>query len=666
MPSARNISGHVPAIFAVVMLVFIIALAWLGWILIEQDRELTTQRKRDSIEASVAEASATLTIQIAEQQQQLQHFLFDWHPDANLSESTAQREFLAGEVALVINQEGIRAYPDSALRYYPIENAGQVDDPRLLEADRLEFRQNALRRASSILEELSRHTNPNTRAGALARLARIRRKQNRNEEALNQYLQLTQITTASVAGVPAVLLGLYGRCSILESQESYDLLGEGAVQLGESLLKGGYPISKSTYQFYAQSVVDWAYSAGTASVAPWIESLNRSHIPSEAAIILHGIWKGWRNGRESSEGIRSARIDSALVVLHWVGSDNQFVGILGDASFVRNRWFPSLGTAFEATGIGLSITDDSGNQLFSMGQPSGNIQATRTRASAGQTWTLTSYVTESFEVEPQNRTRRRILLGSLLLVIGIVATSTYFLSRALRREVAVAQLQSDFVSAVSHEFRTPLTSMREITEMLSSGRVQSPEHIQEFYSVLDKESRRLSRLVEGLLNFGRMEAGGFPYVFESLALGDLVSETVAAFKNETSLGDDDLPVFIDVNPNCNLDRDTFTLALWNLLDNALKYSGDHPEIHVAVSTQDLAARVAVSDNGPGISASDQAHIFDKFVRGSDRALAGVKGTGLGLALVKRIVDAHGGNIILESERNVGSTFTLIVPIREGS
>ena len=648
------------------MLVFIMALAWLGWILIEQDRDLVTQRKRDSIEASVSEASARLTTQIAEEQHQLRQFLFDWPPDPDLSKSKAQPDFLPGGVALVMSRDRIRAYPDSALRYFPIVNAGRVDDQRLLEADRLEFRQNALSRASSILEKLSTHENPNTRAGALTRLARIQRKQNRSDDALNQYLQLTQITDASVEGVPATLLGLYGRCSILESQESYDLLGEEAVQLGESLLNGSHLIDKSTYQFYAQSVIDWVQSSGTAPLPPWIQSLNMPHVASEAAIILHGIWDDWKHGKESSEGVRSALIDSALVVLHWFALEDQFAGMIGDASFVRNHWATSLGSEFEATGIGLSITDDSGNRLFSIGHPSGNIQATRTLASAGQTWTVNAYVTESFEVDSRNRTRTQILLGSLLLVIGIVATSTFFLSRALRRELAVAQLQSDFVSAVSHEFRTPLTSMRQLTEMLSSGRVQSAERVQEYYSVLDKESRRLSRLVEGLLNFGRMEAGGFPYVFESLAIGDLVGETVAEFKNETRLGDNDLQLFVEVNPICNLDRDTFKLALWNLLDNASKYSGDQPEIRLRVSTSDSEVLLTISDNGPGISASDQTRIFDKFVRGSNMALAGVPGTGLGLTLVKRIVDAHGGKIILESERNVGSTFTLILPICEES
>ncbi len=666
MPSARNISGNVPAIFAGVMLVFIIALAWLGWILIEQDSDLVTQRKRDAIEASVSEASATLTSQIADERRQLRQLLTDWPPDPDLLESTAQQEFLAGRVALVISQDGISAYPDSALRYYPTENIEQADDPRLTDADRLEFGQNALSRASSILEVLSTHTNPDTRAGALARLARIRRKQNQAEDALALYQQLIMVTDASVAGVPAILLGLYGRCSILESRQSYDLLGEEAVRLGESLLNGGNQISKSRYQFYAQSVIDWIRGAATESVDPWIEMLNKPHVPSEAARMLYEIWNGWTSNRELSEGFRSVRVDSALVVLHWLGSEDQFAGMIGDTSFVRDHWLTSLGAEYEATGIGLSITDDSGNKLFSIGVPSGNIQATRTLASAGQTWTITSYVTDSFEVEPQNRTRRQILLGSLFLVIVIVASSTYFLSRALRREVAVAQLQSDFVSAVSHEFRTPLTSMRQITEMLSSGRVPSQERLQAYYSDLDKESRRLSRLVEGLLNFGRMEAGGFPYIFESLAIGDLVSETVSEFKNETSLGDDDLRLLIDANPKCNLDRDTFKLALWNLLDNALKYSGNQPEICVKISSGDSEVILSVSDNGPGISASDQTRIFDKFVRGSDTALAGVTGTGLGLALVKKIVDEHGGKIILESERNVGSTFSLILPIREES
>ncbi len=656
MSSVKSISRQVPAIFAGVMLVFIILLMWLGWILIEQDSDLVNQRKRDAVEAFVTEASNTFRTHIAEEQRQLRQFFAELPANSDISTPLTG---LAGKVVIVFDQDRIHVSPESALRYLPTEIVLQTRDQRLIEADRLEFGQKELGSVSVVLIGLSDHANPQTRAGSLARLARIRGKQNREEDALALYLQLSQIQGASVGGVPATLLDLFGRSSVLENSSSDDLLVEEATCLGHILQRGGHQIDKATYQFYTEAVIRWIAPAKSDSETELTRSLRAPHVPSEAANLLNQIWEGWQGGRESSEGVRSATIDGAPVVLSWVGSGDRFVGEIGDSTIIQNQWFTALGDEYEATGIGSTVSDESGNRLYSAGIPFGNIQIARTIASAGQAWTITSFETALYEVESQNQTRWRILLGSLFIVIGIVASSTYFLSRALTREVAVAQLQSDFVSTVSHEFRTPLTSMRQITEMLSSGRVPA-EREKDYYADLDKESHRLSRLVEGLLKFGHMEAGSFPYSFEPTSLGDVVRETTAEFQNEASLTDTHLRLSIEANPICDIDRDTFQLALWNLLDNAFKYSAGQPKIEVQLTMQDSEVSIAVSDTGSGISTKDQARVFDKFVRGSDLALTGVKGTGLGLALVKRIVEEHGGRIVLESEPGAGSTFTLIL------
>jgi signal transduction histidine kinase len=568
---------------------------------------------------------------------------------------------MVGQVTLITSGQRVQVFPDTALRYYPGNATADVIDTRLQAADRLEFGQQALERAASLLEGLA-NADPATRAGALVRLARIRRKQGRQEDALSLYRELTTITGASVQGVPAALLGLYGQCEILGGQDSKDLLGEAAVELAAALSRGGHPITKTTYLFYVQSAVEWLDRSGNTDAALRDRLLANAHTPSEAAIMLFRIRDDLMSGAEASEGIRSARIDSDLVVLQWVGSEGAFAGRISSAAGLQNGWINEA----QAPGRGLSISDDSGNLLLAVGTPSDNILATRTLASAGQSWTLTSYLTDAFPIDAANRSRRRILLAILLLVIVMVAASTHFLSRAMRREVAVAKLQSDFVSAVSHELRTPLTSMRQITEMLSSGRVPSPDKQREYYADLDTDARRLSRLVEGLLNFGRMEAGGFPYVFEPRAIGDLVRETVAEFRHELSLGETELRLMTDANPMCDLDQETFRLALWNLLDNALKYSEGKPDITVTVASRESEAIVSIADTGPGIPKADQAQIFDKFVRGSDARKAGVKGTGLGLALVKTIMADHGGRVMLESELGAGSTFTLVLPLHAES
>ncbi len=490
---------------------FIIALSWLSWILIRQDRDLVTQRSRDAIEASVSEATARINSHFLENQRHLGQLLIDWSPETDDSEWVAHPNYLPDGVTIVLTDDTIFSYPETALYYYPVLESNAEVDARLLEADRLEFRERSLSGAFEILSGLSESDNDITRAGALLRLARIRGKQQNPDSALNYYSELSQISNAIVSGVPAELLGLYGKCSILEGQRAYELLGQEALHLAELLLSGKYVISKSRHGFYTQSVREWIRVSEATASAQMIHELNSLHPASEASIVLFEIREGWLTGREPAEGVRSVRIDSSLFVVQWSGLQDQFIGHLNETRALQDNLTSVFDASLLTAGIGLIITDDSSNRIYSTGIPSGNIQASRTIASAGQTWTITSFITASFEANMRNRTRTSVLLGALLLVIGVIVTATYFISRAIRSELALAKLKSDFVSAVSHEFRTPLTSMRQLTEMLASGRVTSQSRVNDYYDILGKESQRLSRLVEGLLNFGRMEAGGFRF-----------------------------------------------------------------------------------------------------------------------------------------------------------
>jgi signal transduction histidine kinase len=167
--------------------------------------------------------------------------------------------------------------------------------------------------------------------------------------------------------------------------------------------------------------------------------------------------------------------------------------------------------------------------------------------------------------------------------------------------------------------------------------------------------------VESLLDFGRMEAGARPYRLERLDAGRLVRATVSEFEQETNSKKLVLECAVpDEGPAVNGDREALAQALWNLLDNAVKYSGDSPLVHVEVEAGNQVA-IRVRDRGFGIPPSEKDRIFRKFVRGSGAKVHGVKGTGIGLAMVKHIVDAHGGKVFVASEPGKGSTFTILLP-----
>jgi signal transduction histidine kinase len=308
--------------------------------------------------------------------------------------------------------------------------------------------------------------------------------------------------------------------------------------------------------------------------------------------------------------------------------------------------------------VTMALTDRDGQPIF--GHVSG-AQATRAATSTGLPLTIAVAAAHPDRAAAEAGSRRRLLLAGLAIVGALILGSSYFTFRGIRRELAIARLQSEFVSAVSHEFRTPLTSMRQLSHMLLEGRVISDDRRGQYYAVLVRESERLHRLVEKLLSFGRAEAGAGRYRFESLDAGDLVRSVTTEFQGhadgwslETTTPSTPCPV--------RADREMLSLALWNLLDNAMKYSPDCRAIWIELSVDGTRASIAVRDGGIGIPPADRQRIFRKFERGAQGTESGVHGTGIGLAIVRHVVHAHGGEVRLESAVGPGSTFTMVIPM----
>jgi signal transduction histidine kinase len=258
--------------------------------------------------------------------------------------------------------------------------------------------------------------------------------------------------------------------------------------------------------------------------------------------------------------------------------------------------------------------------------------------------------------------RRRLLLAGLGLILVLVLAGSYFIVRSVAREMAAARLQTEFVSAVSHEFRTPLTSLRQFTEILAERRVPE-ERREEYYQALARATRRLHRLVEGLLDFGRMEAGAAAYRFAPLDLEVFVRATVEEFQAELEGRGYTVELRIEGGGEVNADRESMTRAFWNLLDNAVKYSPVNRTVWVDVESAEGRAAIHVRDRGLGVTPEEQAAILRKFVRGSASERVEGKGTGIGLAMVSHIVRAHGGELKIESRPGEGSTFTILLPLR---
>ncbi|MBK5259160.1 MAG: HAMP domain-containing histidine kinase [Thermoanaerobaculia bacterium] len=248
-------------------------------------------------------------------------------------------------------------------------------------------------------------------------------------------------------------------------------------------------------------------------------------------------------------------------------------------------------------------------------------------------------------------------------VSTILFGAVFLALQATSRHMRLSQMKSDFVSNVSHELRTPLASIRVFGEYMRLGRVEKPEKVREYGEYIENESRRLTQLINNILDFSKIESAEKKYKFCETDVAALVSETVSAFAmplREHGVAVSFHPAVAPL-PLLPLDRDAMAQVLMNLLDNAVKYSGDVKEIDVALSVAEGFVRIAIRDRGIGIPAAEQKKIFEKFYRVGSGLVHDVKGSGLGLAIVTHVVRAHGGRVEVASMPGSGSTFTIVLP-----
>jgi signal transduction histidine kinase len=253
----------------------------------------------------------------------------------------------------------------------------------------------------------------------------------------------------------------------------------------------------------------------------------------------------------------------------------------------------------------------------------------------------------------------------IVMTLSLIAAVALML-RTASREMKLSQMKADFVSNVSHELRTPLASIRVLAELLNLGRVNQPDRVREYGAYIESEGRRLTQVINNILDFSRIESGRKLFQFESCDLKEVVDGTLEAFTVHLKQNGFTLSYEAPQSalPKVVLDPDAIALALTNLLDNAIKYSGDVKEINVGVTQSDGFVAMAITDRGIGIAADEQEKIFEKFYRVSTGLVHDVKGSGLGLSLVKHIVVAHQGKITVRSKPGEGATFTIQLPVAD--
>jgi two-component system phosphate regulon sensor histidine kinase PhoR len=314
----------------------------------------------------------------------------------------------------------------------------------------------------------------------------------------------------------------------------------------------------------------------------------------------------------------------------------------------------------------VNIVDEDGRVVFGPPLRGGEFTVGRPFPTTLYGWRLQVALTSAQELGARVQ-RRRVLemvmvgLSCIIVIAGIAVVIV-----AAERERRLSALKSDFVANVSHELKTPLSLVRMFTELLLSERVPSDDKRREYLQIILNESERLTALIENVLDFARFERGKSAFNFQPGDLGPVVLRAVDVYRHRAEREGVELQLSVDPKlPVTSFDDRAIELLVMNLLDNALKYARDGKLVRVEIRGQPSTVEVRVVDRGPGIARNERRRIFDRFVRGTVGVERQVRGSGIGLSLVKHIAESHGGSAWVESEIGHGSTFVVRLPVASG-
>jgi signal transduction histidine kinase len=363
---------------------------------------------------------------------------------------------------------------------------------------------------------------------------------------------------------------------------------------------------------------------------------------------------GRANSVQTSAGI------SLIVWSHDAPKDGSSAGVVIDSSqtgtLIREA-FPKFPGNMAMTA---EIRDGRGAEVWRLNDSPLPTDAVVQPLSAVDGWTL-----RLSQTGPSSRSWW--VYGLVVLPIALLALGLVLTSRVVRREVALARRQAEFTAAVTHEFKSPITSLRLLMERIASGRVVGGPALAEYHDAITRETNRLDGLVNRLLDAQQIQAGRRSHAPAIEEIAPMIAASVHRFRTQAAEKNIDLQTDVPESPiELPLDRHSVSDALDNLIDNAIKYSASGTAVTVTASATDGQVAIAVRDQGAGIHRHDLAHVFEPYYRGRLGDRENVRGTGLGLALVQAAAVAHGGSVDVVSTPGEGSTFTLRFPLGKSS
>ena len=585
-------------------------------------------------------------------------------------------------------------YVPDGTREAGLSAAGIADDPADLKAaEQLEFRQRDYPGAAAAYRQaLKRSKSSGLDGRILNALARVQKKSGLLSEAVSTYEGVLREHGRAVipGGMPlgpsaALEIGLLSR-ELGDSARSL----RASMELYRALIRPEWTLEKSEFEFFvgrAKGLIQELLADGTAGLD--LEQLRtefdglagkeaEAQGRTERALRFQiGAAPALRAKIAASAGQAGQGPPSVRLTLE-TGGLSYDVSVLSPAAGADGATSRIWGLIIDAAGLREYVLRPALNGLFPSGEASwvvrgrdGAALRSSEKAASGPPVFKTNFISNfpdwALEIhQPPPRLIKTFLLSRrglysfvFLLIAGILVFGLILTLRSVSHELELARMKSDFVSTVSHEFKSPLTSIRQLAEMLQSGRVPSEERRQKYYDVLLEQSERLALLTDNILSLAKIESGRAALKLESTDIAALLADVTASIQERVRHEGFTIGLGIDGPlPPVAADRAALGQAVTNLIDNAVKFSGESRKIEVRASHEGQAVAIAVHDFGIGIRQEDRARVFERFYRAGDELTRTVKGSGLGLALVREIVEAHRGKVLVESEPGQGSLFTI--------
>lgn len=618
-------------------------------------------------------------------------------------ESVKDQHPLVEEVFLFQNLEKIR-FPISKLLFLPNGSTQRLFpssrtpslNRKIQTGQKLEFQQKKYREALSIYQQaIKQVANPQVKGELWNTIARVQKKAKLYQNAIKSYETIAQdFSQVRIAdGIP---LGLSARLelgslffAIDDSLSSIKIF----IELYRDLINREWTLEKAQYEFFAQNIKN--------SID---DILSQESLPDQVLSYkstFQELLSGESKQKETTEKLLEfqesaatdlqAKIplklddfpDSRKRFILGIGRNSYLVSFLSQSQGNRNQTNEIWGLLLDANYLRDNLLRQAlqrhvsyeetewivrgrdGQTILASGSaPSGSVTVRTNFTGNFPDWSLEFYQQDPRLFETFLTSRRGIYFYMFLLIAGILIFGLILTVRIVAHELELAKMKSDFVSTISHEFKSPLTSIRQLAEMLQTGRVPSEERRQKYYDTLLEQSERLSLLTDNVLNFAKMEEGRKEFEFEKIDIGTLLLEIVSAVQDRVSHEDFEIQLKIEKSlPSIMADSASISQSITNLIDNAIKFSGKAKKIVVKSFTEDQYLVISVQDFGIGIKKEELGKVFDRFYRVGDELTRTVKGSGLGLTLVKQIVEAHQGKVHVESEPGQGSTFSMKLPFR---